>query len=64
MCNSPILVGLDDISAYLKRSKPVVRRMIREGELPIVLKRGAYMTSTRLLDSWLEREAQIDSQIA
>lgn len=57
-CDSPMLVGLEDICAYLKRSKPVVRRMIRNGEIPVVLKHGAYMTTTKLLHEWIQRETK------
>lgn len=63
-CDSPVLVGLDDICAYIKRSKPVVRRMIKSGEIPVVLKHGAHMTTTHLLQQWLADETKrIDTQV-
>ncbi len=54
--DSPVLVGIREISAYLRRNRESVRRMIRSGDLPVTLKQGAYMTSKRLLDEWLQRE--------
>ena len=54
---STVLVGIEEIAAYLRRSRRVVRRMIHSGELPVTLKHGAYMTSRQILDEWLEREA-------
>lgn len=56
MCESPVIVGIDDISNYLKRSRGVVRKLIQEGELPVALKHGAYMTAKQLLDDWLKQE--------
>lgn len=62
--DSPVIVGIEEIAAYLKRSCRVVRRMIHSGELPVAWKHGAYMTSRTLLDEWLQKEAtQNDSQM-
>ena len=62
--DSPVIVGIEEISSYLRRSRGVVRRMVQSGELPVTLKHGAYMTSKKLLDEWLQREAtQSDMQM-
>jgi len=58
MCESPVIVGINDIANYLKRSKTIVRKMIKNNELPVSLKHGAYMTSVRLLDEWLEEQVE------
>ncbi len=58
MCESPVIVGINDIANYLKRSKTIVRKMIQNNELPVSLKHGAYMTSARLLDEWLEEQIE------
>lgn len=55
--DSPVIVGVEEIAAYLRRSRRVVRRMIHSGELPVALKHGAYMTSKQMLDDWLKKEA-------
>lgn len=65
MCIEPgrettVLVGIDEIAAYLRRSRGVVRRMVHNGELPVVLKHGAFMSSQELLKQWLEKEATQD----
>lgn len=53
---SPVIVGLEDIAAYLRRSKPTVRKMIEADELPVKLVRGAYMTSKSALNEWLHKK--------
>jgi len=60
--DSPVLVGLSDIAAYIKRSKPIVRRMIRNREIPVRLIHGAYMTTTEALDDWLRQEVNTNQK--
>lgn len=56
--DSPVIVGIEEIAAYLRRSTKIVHRMIRYGDLPVTWKHGAYMTSRQLLDEWLQKEAE------
>lgn len=62
MCESPVIVGINDIANYLKRSTGVVRKMIQQGELPVTFKYNAYMTTQHILDEWLKEQTQNDSQ--
>ena len=62
MCESPVIVGIADIANYLRRSKNVIRDMIRDNELPVMYQRGAYMTSVHLLDKWLEQNVHDTNQ--
>lgn len=52
-----VLVGVREIAEYLRRGPKVVRRMIRDSQLPVSLEQGAYMTTTTALDAWLSDRA-------
>jgi hypothetical protein len=49
-----ILRGLDEIGRYLRVSRRIVGRWLRELSLPAMQgPSGAYMTSTALIDLWI-----------
>lgn len=58
MPQSDILVGLREIAEYLQRGLTVVRRLVRNDELPVALIHNAYMTRMKLLDEWMEDQCK------
>lgn len=57
-----ILVGTREIADYMRRSRNVVRRLIKEG-MPVSFEHGAYMTTTAAINKWLFERAINRTQI-
>lgn len=50
-----LLYGLPEIAAYIRMSVPTARRWIRQEALPVgKLPDGRWVTSTELIDRWVE----------
>lgn len=55
---SPVLKGLEEISAYLRKGRKQVTRLIRAGQLALRQVDGEYVATMMQLDAWVSGQDQ------
>jgi excisionase family DNA binding protein len=53
-----MLVGLENIAAYIGRSRPTTRKMVQESSLPARKLGGRWQSSKKLLDKYIKRQLE------
>lgn len=52
MQKSQALIGIKEISVYMRRSERTVLRLIKEHNLPVVKERGQWIAYPEILAGW------------